>query len=197
MYSQWEEDGLIFKYIEKKSTGKYIDIGAGEPKRFSNTYMLYEMGWRGLLVEPNPLLTRELETVRPGDKLAKVAITDKNREEILYVDCRKDGVLEGSPVITYYKDSRATIGITVEGLTITSLLQRYPEFDDADFVSIDIEGTEKKLLADIDFHRYQFPLICIEWSLNNADRSPDWIQYLNGFYRLVERTTGNMLFLRK
>jgi len=52
-YSQSSEEKYILKGVGKK-TGKFLDIGAWDPKVFSNTRALYERGWSGVMIEPSP-----------------------------------------------------------------------------------------------------------------------------------------------
>jgi len=47
-YSQKGEDIILRRILGEKEVGFYIDIGAHHPKRFSNTYLFYKKGWRGI-----------------------------------------------------------------------------------------------------------------------------------------------------
>lgn len=64
-YSQYDEQQAILGYIDgellKRSIspntakpGRFLDIGAWDPKTFSNTRALFERGWGGVMVEPSP-----------------------------------------------------------------------------------------------------------------------------------------------
>ena len=53
--SQWCEDILLYNLFKKKPTGFYIEIGAFDGVRLSNTYFFECIGWTGLLVEPQPI----------------------------------------------------------------------------------------------------------------------------------------------
>lgn len=53
-YSQNDEQLYIEDYFSDKPIGKFIDIGAYHITRFSNTRRLYENGFEGILVEPQP-----------------------------------------------------------------------------------------------------------------------------------------------
>ena len=45
----------------------YLDIGAHHPTQFSNTYLFYKRGFRGVLVEPDPELMASIRGARPRD----------------------------------------------------------------------------------------------------------------------------------
>ena len=65
-YSQNGEDLILSRLLEGHPVGKYIDIGAHHPFRFSNTAKLYSEGWSGLNVDPNPTSIKDFETSRMG-----------------------------------------------------------------------------------------------------------------------------------
>src|SRR3989344_2532261 len=59
-YSQWGEDIIIDKLLGMKNKGFYIDIGAYDPIRFSNTQRFYNKGWKGINIEPDPIRINKL-----------------------------------------------------------------------------------------------------------------------------------------
>ena len=52
-YSQNQEELHIARIVGDQP-GRYLDIGAYNPKLFSNTRALYERGWSGVMVEASP-----------------------------------------------------------------------------------------------------------------------------------------------
>ena len=50
-FSQEGEDLLIDRMFDGQSVGFYVDVGAHHPTRFSNTYLLYLRGWRGINID--------------------------------------------------------------------------------------------------------------------------------------------------
>jgi len=67
-YAQVGED-IIVGGLLRGAQGFYIDVGAHPPQRYSNTQLLYERGWRGINVEPNPAAARAFARVRPRDTI--------------------------------------------------------------------------------------------------------------------------------
>ena len=45
----------------------YVEVGANEPRDMSLTAALYDLGWRGLLIEADPELAERLRLYRSGD----------------------------------------------------------------------------------------------------------------------------------
>ena len=59
-----------------KLTGFYVDIGAHHPKRFSNTYIFYQRGWRGINIDAKPGTKEVFNKLRPRDINLEVPISE-------------------------------------------------------------------------------------------------------------------------
>jgi len=66
-WSQHGEDVTLTSISGFPSIGRYLDVGANDPIRFSNTNLLYKLGWSGVNVEPNPRLFQRLQKYRVND----------------------------------------------------------------------------------------------------------------------------------
>jgi FkbM family methyltransferase len=67
-WSQYGEDQFIAAELQAYlQTGFYLDIGANHPTKLSNTFKLYCLGMRGIVVEPNEALCRLHQRYRPED----------------------------------------------------------------------------------------------------------------------------------
>ena len=55
-YGQYGQDSIIKQFFNLKGIdqGTFVDIGASEGKRFSNTLLLENSGWHGVCVEAHP-----------------------------------------------------------------------------------------------------------------------------------------------
>jgi len=153
-YSQQDEQRFILQTLEGLPHGRFLDIGAWDPKTFSNSRALYELGWEGVLVEGSPLpvrnLLREYGTdprvrvvsafVGFPEQLARVHITDdavSTTEEAEYDRWKNMARFEGELFIP-----------------IISFSQIFDTFGSHfDFVSIDTEGTSVDLLRQMLSHR--------------------------------------------
>ena len=55
MYSQTGEEGVIMRTVRTHpGGGKFIDIGAYDGLKYSNTRKLFDAGWGGIMVEASP-----------------------------------------------------------------------------------------------------------------------------------------------
>lgn len=200
MYSQYGEDDVMFDFMPKKDFGLYIDIGAGKPVELSNTYLLYTMGWRGLLVEPSPILIPQIKEVRPTDVLYEGAILDYDGQVDMV---SKDwyGVTEKSQL--YYstkfniiENNHELLRWQVPCMTFKKLLETYPDFLKADFVSIDVEANEDAVLSTVDFNVFSPELICIESFVRGQDQRHRWEHFLKNHYTDVRTEMGNTFYKR-
>ena len=61
--AQWGEERILFERIfDQRAHGSYVEIGAHNGIRFSNTLMLHTCyNWSGILVEADPDLFEALQ----------------------------------------------------------------------------------------------------------------------------------------
>src|SRR3989344_6283250 len=83
-YSQGRDDLEIDKLLKFKKKGFYIDVGAGDPTRFNNTYRFYKRGWRGINIEPNVDSFYFLREKRKSDLNLNILISNSNKKSFFY-----------------------------------------------------------------------------------------------------------------
>lgn len=69
-YAQHGEESILRTILPsgfRSDGGTFIDVGANQPTRLSNTYWLYRQGFSGIAVEPDPDLSRLWRSIRPRD----------------------------------------------------------------------------------------------------------------------------------
>jgi len=193
MYSQGGEDDILFKYLDKdKTNGKYIDIGAGEPINISNTYVLYQKGWKGLAVEPWEPYREQWRQHRPNDIFITSPIMDSEREiKMIHT------VAEGSWIYDTYVKELNNEFIIRHAITLKKLLDTYPDFYECDLLSLDVELAEDKVLVTADFTKFKPKLIIIEKQVRGINSKPRWEHLLLPYYNAVEEFPGNTFYLRK
>jgi hypothetical protein len=92
-YSQNGEDGILSKAFEVLAVdqGYFCEFGAWDGKHFSNSYRLYELGWRGCYVEGSAARYRDLlANVRRPEVKCVCAFVSPEGENSL------DNILRGS-----------------------------------------------------------------------------------------------------
>src|SRR5690606_27350082 len=78
-YSQEGEDLLIYKLLrleeQRQHDGYYVDVGAHDPFRYSNTAIFYRLGWTGINVDPRPGMATIFGKARPRDTNLEIAVS--------------------------------------------------------------------------------------------------------------------------
>lgn len=81
-YGQSQEDAIIEAFFKKLGVGvgTFVDVGAGDGIKYSNTYLLELQGWGGLLIEPDP---RSIDACRQNRRNA----LDTGRTRLIEAAC--------------------------------------------------------------------------------------------------------------
>ena len=164
-YSQWGEDIFINEFFKDKIDGIYLDIGCFHPVMYSNTCLLYRKGWRGINIDINPTSIDLFNILRPKDTNLCTTINEiKETFEIYYDD-------PFSPVNTldkqFYeklnnKSNKEIKKLTVESKSIKEILDISKINKSIDFINIDVEGMDYKILQNINLNLLKPKLISVE-----------------------------------
>ncbi len=169
-FSQQGEDLILFNLLRdvlKLPAPRYLDIGAGDPVLGNNTYLLYNTGGHGVLVEPNPTLVEKLRTVRPRDVVVPVGVGLEGQTDGDYYVIRDHWPLNTfSPekVAEYRRSSKVDPVEKVVKMPLISVNRLIAEhFDGApDLMSIDIEGLDHAVLRSLNLRKHRPAVICAE-----------------------------------
>lgn len=157
------EDLAINRYIGHIKNGFYIDIGAHHPVQRSNTCLLYQSGWRGINIDINEFSLDLFNYLRPDDINIQRAISDHNGEINFYF--QKDFSQLNTTDLYWAKENFSNNFQTkkIKCQTINSLLDetKYKN-KKINFLNIDVEGAEMKVLTNLDFKIYDPNTICVE-----------------------------------
>lgn len=209
-FSQCGED-LIVDFLFTWQLGikiiAYMDIGANHPFRLNNTYLFYRRGCTGVNIEPDSSLFANLKKERPRDfNINKgIGFADKTEIADFYVMSLK-------ALNTFSKEEAERIN-KIEGysikkvqrtelLNVNEVLAQHFSKKELDFLSIDVEGLDLKILRSVDFKKYKPKAICVETTEFNQkpeQKKESAIQnYLfeNGYFAYAD-TFINTIFVRK
>lgn len=168
-YAQSGEDILAHNVLCRHmriAKPTYVDIGAHDPVRLSNTYLFYRLGCRGLLIEPDPDCVNTLARKRPHDKLLAAGISaDGQASEAMFYRLNQPTLNTFSLADAQDACNQGPYRIVEERsvpvLPITRAIDDHL-LDRPNFVSIDAEGLDLAILKTFDFDRHGPELICIE-----------------------------------
>lgn len=202
-YAQEGEDLVLNKLFNNKLNGFFIDIGANHPIRFSNTFFFYKKGWRGINIEPNPEMFKLLEEYRPLDLNLNIGISDVNDTLDYYMfnepalntfsENERDQYLQKSE---YFIQNQMRVQVdTLENVFSKNNISKNQEID---FMSIDAEGFDLKVLKSFDITIYSPKVILIEIlnvkSFIDVMENDIYIYLILKSYYLYLRTGNTFIF---
>lgn len=198
-YAQEGEDILLLRYLEGQRQGFYVDVGAHHPKRFSNTYLLYKRGWKGINIEPTPGKKALFEKERPLDINLDFAVGLHEEVKTFYV-------FNESALNTFNTDTKHEVeklqqyalqdNIQVQVFPLAKILDKYfPKQSSFDLLTIDVEGNDLEVLKSNDWQKYRPRFILVEGKyddLASAIHSPI-VQFLGNHGYIARAKTYNTL----
>ena len=162
-YAMDGEDLAIDQYIEKKEKGFYVDIGAHHPIHRNNTQLLFNKGWSGINIDVNQFSIDLFNFLRPDDLNLLTAISDQEGEIAFYYQKKFSQLNTTDKKIAHEHFNGNFNERLVKCQSIHNILinSKYKEVK-IDFLNIDVEGAEMKVLRTLNFEIYDPKLICIE-----------------------------------
>ena len=169
-FAQLNQDINVIEFYKEKKNGFFIDVGAYDGIKFSNTLLLEkELEWNGICIEPGKRFFQKLTENRTATCIEK-AVFDKSDLELDFLDCgdddEKGAMLSGLITKTICNRTIHSFKETykVKTKTLTDILKENnaPKF--IEYLSIDVEGAEPNVLRGIDFNEYTFGYISVEFN---------------------------------
>lgn len=166
----------------------YLEIGTNDPVRFNNTYNLYRLGARGLLVDPLPTVGELVRMSRPEDHFLHAAVSGMGGTQQTFFASKSSLVSSLS-----YEHHKAWDGIThnevreipVDVLGINAVMERMDIVPD--LLLVDAEGEDEKILRALDYARFHPKIIMVE--MDHLDSSREQMMQFMGDHGYIEYTT--------
>lgn len=200
-FSQEGEDILLDRYFNYKKEGFYIDIGAHHPTRFSNTFLFYQRGWRGINIDAMPGSMKPFQELRPKDINIECPISNQEEELTFYI-FNEPALNTFSKEEAEKKDGLRNYKVVdtpiLKALPLAKVLQQnLPKSQAIDFMSIDVEGLDYQVLTSNDWSLYRPKIVLIEdlgKTLEGIEQSKvyKYLKELN--YVLVSKTYNTLFF---
>ncbi|MBP9816810.1 MAG: FkbM family methyltransferase [Candidatus Pacebacteria bacterium] len=165
-YSHCGEDVVIDAYFRGKPTGFYVDVGAHHPRRYSNTALLYERGWRGINIDADRQAMNLFRSRRPDDINLCSGVAEH------------EGTLElhrfSDPAVnTFSSENAARLRkkawldeVAVEQVPVRPLASilatHLPPGTAIDFLNVDVEDLDLEVLRSHDWVAHRPRLVAVE-----------------------------------
>jgi FkbM family methyltransferase len=166
--AQHGEDRWLEEYFRGSPPGFFVEVGAYDGVVLSNTYFLETIGWKGLLVEPDPGKAACCRMNRPKARVFEcAAVASDAMPEISFNVVDGGEVYSAAGELTEFQRKRLddwglkARRITVPGKTLDAMLTEAGA-PGVDFVSIDVEGGEADILRGFNMTRWRPRVVMIE-----------------------------------
>jgi len=168
-YAQEGEDLILKEYFDNVQNGFFVDVGAYNPVLFSNTYLFYLKGWRGINIDARPGSMEQFNVVRPRDINVETAVGLQEKTLTYYMF--DEPALNGfSKEVSEDRNSNTpfkivnTINLPTKRLE-TILNEHLLDGQEISFMSIDVEGLDLEVLNSNNWDKYKPKMILVETSV--------------------------------
>ena len=184
--SQHSEEQSVRAFFGEGRRGFFVEVGANEAVARSQTWHLEQLGWTGVLVEPQPDLAAALVAQRKAKVFAVACSSPENAGRSLPLHV--DGALSALNRGRMAPGAQPMRIIDVPVRTLDSLLEEAEAPIPLDLLSIDVEGHEVEVLRGFDAARWRPSLILIEDHVSDL-RAHRAVRAAG--YRLIRRLGNN------
>jgi FkbM family methyltransferase len=199
-YSQEGEDMILRRIFEEQKCGFYVDVGAHHPRRFSNTYFFYKLGWSGINIDAMPGSMRGFSRLRPRDINIECAIGNTKQLARYFVfnepafNSFDEKLSRGRNTGPYHIVQELIIPIR----PLREILKEHIPYGQAvDFLTIDVEGMDLEVLLSNDWQAYRPRYIlveCFNLSLYKPIEDPIYNFLSAKNYHLFAKTVHTAIF---
>lgn len=188
LHSQLHQD-LVAALLRPAEIGPgyYVEFGAADGVKISNTLLLEQLGWQGILAEPSRHWHEALHANRKA-AISTDCVWSVSGAEVMFTETRApllSGVANTYALVPQQQQqqlSKATY--SVRTISLHDLLVQADAPREIDFLSIDTEGSELAILTPFPFADWQISFIAVEHN-DRSDREA-MVQLLTGHgYRRI------------
>lgn len=173
-YSQLGEDRIIQYLAQILQLEKicYVDVGANHPVFGSNTYLFYQLGMRGICVDPDSQLELEHRRTRARDRFLCAAVGTSTAMEATLYKFETSGLntMDDALAEQYQSFGYPLVGTQRVPMMTLSQVIALAEAD-VNLLSVDAEGRDLDVLHSLDYSKYRPEIICVETVRYRDDRS--------------------------
>jgi len=201
--SHWGVDLILNSIFKNKRKGFYVDIGCHHPLINNHTYLFYKKGWSGANIDIDFSSIDMFNFYRPKDINRQLALSDKVGEANLYFYHNR--AAKNTLSKEFGVDSKTIKNIKTDTLT-NFLIQNNLSDKKIDFMSIDVEGNELKVLEGLDFKTIKPSVILVEFRIPNVKEfyqknitdvisSPIYNFMISQNYKLINWNHDDLMFM--
>ena len=192
------EDTEVINYFKNKTKGFYVDVGCYHPIHRNNTYLLYKKNWNGINIDTSQFSIDLFDYMRPNDLNYNCAISNKN--EIIKLFYQKElSQLSTTESIQAEMVFQGNIKEKViQAFTLDEILNKSKyKNSKIDFLDIDVEWADLKVLEGLSFEKFKPELICVEIHARKIIESEIYKFLVDKKYKLIWSGVFSHIFISK
>ena len=197
-YAMDNEDTVVLDYFKDKKNGFYVDVGCYHPIHRNNTYLLHKKDWNGINIDTSQFSIDLFDYMRPNDSNYNCAISNKN--EIIKLFYQKElsqlSTIESAQAEKVFQGNIKEK--EMQAFTLNEILNK-SKFRDSkiDFLDIDVEGADLKVLEGLSFDKFKPKLICVEIHEKEINESKIYKFLVDKKYKLIWSGVFSHIFTSK
>lgn len=180
------EQRLVRDFFGGARSGFFVEVGANDPYHASQSSHLEQLGWTGILIEPQPNLAADLARSRTAKVFAVACSSPQNAGKVMRLHVA--GALSSLDPARMAPGARTERVIEVPVRTLDDVLTEARAPVGFDLLSVDVEGHELEVLSGFNFARWRPRLILLEDHVGDL-RKHRFL--MRAGYRLVRRVENN------
>ena len=202
---------LIIDYIFKdKDIGTYVDVGAQHPISNNNTYLLFKRGWNGINIDLDKKNIDLFNISRPNDINLNYAISDKEGETDFYFYHESSPINTLDKKVKEYQKAKISEIKKINTFTLNNVFKKINFDKNIDYLNIDVEGYEDKVLSGFDINKYKPSVVSVEYldlkmkklefknnNLDNLLNSNIYKYFNDNNYYFVNWLHSDLIFIHK
>lgn len=203
-YAQEGEDRILKRIFENRRSGFYIDVGAHHPKRFSNTFLFYKEGWRGINIDAMPGSMQLFSKIRHRDINLELGVGEDmgSLDYYIFNEPALNGFSQRLSQLRHDNPHNPYRIIDIKKIEIQPLSvildKCLPVGQEIDFMSIDVEGWDFEVIRSNNWEKYRPRYLLteiLESSLDNIERHPLVIYLKERNYVLYSKCMNTVIFM--
>ena len=159
---EYGEDIFIRRFFKDFKKGLYVDVGCYHPIKGSLTYHLFKNGWNGLNIDLSQTSIDLFKISRPHDTNIRAAVSDFDG----VTHYHENGSINQQNSLNGNNENK----IQINSYKLNTLLEKF-NINKIDFLNIDAEGHDFKIISNFNFSKYRPKLISIEHNSYDLNES--------------------------
>lgn len=173
-YAQNFEDVILWRALKVGGPRTYVDVGAYDPRVDSVTRGLYDLGFRGVHIEPLPSRAEALRRDRPDEQVVQ-GVVGTSVGPVEFYSIGETGVSTLHPALIKQVAGDVDMSrLTVNSYSLEGLLGNFE--GPIGFLKIDVEGAETDVIRSWGVSPVRPWIVVVEatWPLTTTPSYGEW-----------------------